>query len=305
MKRWAMFAAILALGVGALVVSEMRKANIPVSPGGLLNFIAGLGREVSRVPGSATRLSDEEEMKIGDKLAGHYAFELGGTESGQDRVQAYVGKVGLWVAGHAHRKIPFKFHYVPDPFFVDAFALPGGHVFIGGGLIALMNSEDELAAVLGHEVEHIDHYHCADRVQTEAILRKLPLGGLVGLPVEVFEAGYSKEQEFEADREGTRLAVRAGYSPLGALHMFEAFQKLEEEIDNPAKHPGVQLSQVARQALKGYFLSHPKPSERIEQVKEMIASEHWENLTRQRKLEVADAFHTADVSASPKAKHQE
>ena len=111
--------------------------------------------------------------------------------------------------------MPYRFHYVDQPWVVNAFALPGGHVFIGKGLISLMDSEDELAAVLGHEVEHIDYHHAAERVQTEQALRKVPLGVLVAIPVEVFEAGYSKDEELEADREGTRLAVAAGYSPLG------------------------------------------------------------------------------------------
>jgi len=114
----------------------------------------------------------------------------------------------------------------------------------------------------------------------------------MSLPVEVFEAGYTKEQEFEANREGTRLAVKSGYSPLGAIHMFESFQKLHDEIDLPAKNPGEQISQVAREALQGYFRSHPKPSERIEQIKELISSEHWENLNHLRKLEVSEMFRT-------------
>jgi len=92
--------------------------------------------------------------------------------------------------------------------------LPGGHVFAGQGLLSLLKSEDALAAVLGHEVEHIDQKHCAERVQTEAHLRNLgPLGHLLGLPVAIFEAGYSKDQELRADRNGTVLAVKAGYSP--------------------------------------------------------------------------------------------
>jgi predicted Zn-dependent protease len=67
----------------------------------------------------------------------------------------------------------------------------------------LMDSEDELASVLGHEIEHIDHYHCAERVQLEARARKLRLGALAvlaAIPIEVFQVGYSKAQELEADR---------------------------------------------------------------------------------------------------------
>src|SRR5256712_9605555 len=130
-----------------------------------------------------------------------------------------------------------------------------------------MDSEDELAAVIGHEIEHIDHYHCAERVQQEQALRKIPLGELVALPVEIFEAGYSKDQELEADREGTRLAVEAGYSPNGAIRMFETFQRLYQEYQTRAKMPQKELSRVAIETLGGYFLSHTLPSERSAQVR--------------------------------------
>ena len=92
----------------------------------------------------------------------------------------YVSRVGAKVAARAHRKLPYKFHYIPNMDFVNAFALPGGHVYIGAGLVALMDSEDELAAVLGHEIEHIDHYHCAERVQTEAAPPEDPPGQFGG-----------------------------------------------------------------------------------------------------------------------------
>ena len=58
---------------------------------------------------------------------------------------------------------------------MNAFAVTGAAVFIGGGLISLMTTEDRLAAVLGHEIEHVDHYHCAERVQIEATLRRTPI----------------------------------------------------------------------------------------------------------------------------------
>ena len=172
---------------------------------------------------------------------------------------------------------------------INAFALPGGHVYVGGGLLAIMDSEDELAAVIGHEIEHIDHYHCADRVQQEQALRKIPLGGLVAIPIEVFEAGYRKDQELEADREGTRLAVQAGYSANGAIRMFETLAQLYKEYQAQAKSPQEELSQVAEQTLEGYFRSHPLPSERIAQVQKMIASEGW-TARPERDLAVAYIF---------------
>jgi predicted Zn-dependent protease len=158
-----------------------------------------------------------------------------------------------------------------------------------------MDSEDELAAVVGHEMEHIDHYHCAERVQREQALHKIPFGALVALPIEVFEAGYSKDQELEADREGERLAVQAGYSANGAIRMFETFARLYEEYRaRRARTPQEELSDVARQTLEGYFRSHPSPAERIEQVQKMIASESWP-VRPERDLLIAYVFWTAQA----------
>jgi predicted Zn-dependent protease len=293
MKRWAILTSIVAFGVFVLVLSQTRKAGVEVGPRAVLNFVADTFREFAHVPAALTPLSDQEEIRIGDELAKEYEVQVFGAGEGVDplrQVEAYVQKVGLRVAGRAERKLPYKFHFLPNKNFINAFALPGGHVFIGEGLMRLMDSEDELADILGHEVEHIDRRHCAERVQLEMRVRKLPLGGLVALPIEVFEAGYSKAQELEADRRGTELGVWAGYSPLGAVRMFETFAKLEREYSSPAKTPGQEISQVARQSLAGYFRSHPPPSERIDQIRMMITDNHWEKLTNERPLEVAGAL---------------
>jgi predicted Zn-dependent protease len=245
------------------------------------------------MPVSFARMPDAEEIRIGDELARSYAAreELENTPEATI-VQHYITRVGAELATRAHRALPYRFHYIPSPSFMNAFALPGGHVYVGAGLVSLMDSEDELAAVIGHEIEHIDHYHCADRVQQEQALHKIPLGGLVALPVEIFEAGYSKDQELEADREGTRLAVLAGYSATGAIRMFETFERLHKEYLAKAKTPQEELSQVALETLEGYFRSHPLPSERIAQIQTMIASEGW-SPRAERDLRVAYIFWTA------------
>jgi beta-barrel assembly-enhancing protease len=292
MRRWVTLTTIVVLSAGALTLSERRRVEAPVRPDPIVYFIADTQRELTRLPVAFARLSDEDEIRIGNDLAGRYG--AGWPLSDQDSrvVEAYVQLVGLKVAGRAQRKLPYKFHYIPGPYFINAFALPGGHVFIGEGLMLLMQSEDELAAVLGHEVEHIDHYHCAERVQTEEALRRIPLGGLIALPVEVFQAGYSKDQELEADREGTRLAGLASYSPQGAIDMFETFDRLFDEHVRRAETPGQELSRVAMGSLQEYFQSHPRPSDRAAQIRRMMSDEHWWNLTRQRDLEVAYIFVT-------------
>ena len=304
MKRWLGFATVVLLGVAALWVGERRKAEAPVSPDPVVYFIADAEHEMSRVAATATRLSDEEEIRIGDELA---AREIGGATplTGDDAVvEAYVQRVGLQVGARAHRQLPYKFHYIPDRYFVNAFALPGGHVFIGAGLIALMDSEDQLAGVLGHEVEHIDHYHCAERVQLEARLRKLNLGivgALIQIPVEVFQAGYTKDQELEADSEGTRLAAKAGYAPEGTIRLFEKFSKLEREASQPARTPQEEAARVALQTLQGYFRSHPPADERIAYLRRQLPAEIW-NKTAERPLQVAPYFQRTPPTPAPGSK---
>lgn len=296
MKRWISFSALLAVGLGALIYCQMRRVQTPVSPAPILYFIADSEHELTRLPVRFAPLSDADEIRIGDQLARIYVdgwpTSRAETASDDRTVRLYVEQQGARVAAHAHRKLPYKFHYISDMNFINAFALPGGHVYIGAGLISLMDSEDELAAVLGHEVEHIDHYHCAEREQTEEALGHVPLGALAAIPVEIFEAGYSKDQELEADREGTRLAALAGYSPLGAIRMFDTLDHLEHMQTSPAQTPQQELSRMADQMLEGYFRSHPEPQERIAQIKRMVTEGSWTNMPAERNLAVAFIFLT-------------
>jgi predicted Zn-dependent protease len=294
MKHWLAFGIVILTISGAIVWSEVYKVEAPVGPDPILNLLADGERELTRLPVAFAPLADSEEIKIGKELEKSYATAWQRPEQqAQNRaIEEYVQQVGSRVASHAHRKLPYRFHYIPELDFINAFALPGGPVFIGGGLMALMETEDELAAVLGHEIEHIDHFHCAERIQVEAALRRIPLGGLVGLPVEIFVAGYSKNQELEADREGTRLAVAGSYSPDGAIRMFEAFERLYPAKGKHSATPQEELSEVARKTLEGYFRSHPYNAERIDQIRKMIAAGQLPAWTRMTPLPVAYLFLT-------------
>ena len=117
-------------------------------------------------------------------------------------------------------------------------------------------------------------------------LRLGTVGALVQLPLELWEAGYNKDEEFEADREGMRLAVKAGYSPYGAVAVFEKFAKLRREYVIHAENPEEELSQLAITSLEGYFRSHPLPSERIAQARTLILRERWQDLRTQKPFHV-------------------
>lgn len=289
MRRAIAFLVVLLVCVTALYFSQRRHDPTPVSANAIVALAADAQRDLSRAPMRLTRLSDDEEISVGKELAEEYAVPVEKLSPQEQALASYVQRVGTSVSLHAHRHLPYSFHLVPDPAMINAFSLPGGPVYVGEGLLDLMTSEDELAAVLGHEIEHIDHYHCAERVQIEARLRNLKLGivgALLQIPLQVWEAGYNKDEEFEADREGMHLAVLSNYSPYGAVTMFQRFRKLHDEYVIHAQSPEEELSQLAIQSLQGYFRSHPLPSERLAQANNLIAQENWQDLKTQRPFRV-------------------
>ncbi len=274
MKRFGVLAAVIAVAAVALYYGERSKADAPVTPAPLMHVIGDAEREATRVPMQMTRLSDDQEIEAGNRIAEHYLTLLPNASTPEDQeMQAYVERIGETLAADAHRRLPYRFHYVPDMGFINAFALPGGQVFIGKGLIAMMTSEDQLAAVLGHEIEHVDHYHCVERLQVETRLRHIPLGGLAMLPIELFQAGYTKEQELEADREGIRLASRAGYSATAVAELFRTMDQRYREAEVRSKTPQGEMSRVAFETLTEYFRSHPPARERIAQIEHVAAED--------------------------------
>jgi predicted Zn-dependent protease len=294
MKRLAIFVVVLAVGFTALYFSQRRHDPTPVSANAVVEVEADAQRDLSRVPMRLTRLSDDEEIAIGSQLADQYSAGTTQLSPEELGLESYVRRVGNDVALHAHRRLPYSFHLLPNRAMINAFSLPGGPVYVAEGLLDLMTSEDQLAAVLAHEVEHIDHYHCVERVQIEARLRNLRLdvvGALVQIPLTVWEAAYNKDEELEADREGMRLAVLSGYSPYGAVTLFEKFARLHNEYIIHAQSPEQELSELAIQSLEGYFRSHPQPSERLAQANRLIAQEGWQDRKTQKPFRVEYEVH--------------
>src|SRR3954470_13413035 len=168
---------------------------------------------------------EDDEFKIGRQLAGNL---LGAVPLSKDaKVQRYVNRVGRWVASQSDRPELKWYFGVLDSDDVNAFALPGGYVFVTRGLFNLLASEAELAGVLGHEVGHVmlqHHLKVLQQSQMVGVVSGLvgsQVGGdvvtqgLLGKGAEAVARGLDKSAEFEADRVGVVLAVRAGYSPYG------------------------------------------------------------------------------------------
>jgi predicted Zn-dependent protease len=282
MKRYLPLVFIVAASAVAIAIVQHNHINTEASPQALLTAVADAQHELTRVPAQLDHMSDAEEIAVGHELAKHAAPSTGvmGDDPSHDAaVEAYLQMVGSRVAAHARRKLPWTFHYIPSPEFLNAFAIPGGQVFVGQGMLNLMQSEDALAAVLGHEIEHIDLRHCAERAQTQAELHQLgPLGDFAGIPVHDFLAGYNKEEELEADRDGTIRAVQSGYSYTGILQLFNEFKALEGSKTLPVGRPHGPLEEAAQlslSTLSGYFASHPPSNQRTEQVRTLANERGW------------------------------
>ena len=279
--------ALLVAGSAGLWLLQQEGATTEITPRPIFYLVADAQRQLERIPLRITRVSVEEEGRVGRELASQMSFATSEDDPVVQSRIAYLNEVGRRLAVNAERPgIHYRFHYVPSADFVNAFALPGGQIFVGEGLLQLFETEDELAAVLGHEIAHVDRRHCIERFQYELASRKLGLEGfyrLGSIPVRIFQQGYGKEQELDADRTGLRLAVEAGYSPAGGLAVMEKFSRFYPDQDR-ANSPLQEVVTIPLQSLKEYFRSHPPPADRIAVMEREIAAHGWDVTRAQRPL---------------------
>jgi len=226
-----------------------------------LGRIFDVGRDLRT---ATTSLDEPEEIAVGREVAGR---TLGAAPLVADaELQAYVNRVGRWVAMQSERPdLPWHFG-VLDTSSVNAFAAPGGYVLITRGLYDMLNNEAQLAGVLGHEIGHIVQRHHVKVMQQSALVsagaraaqrgdRGVLVNNLIGTGAEVLARGLDKDAEFEADRIGVVLAARAGYSPYGLVEVLHLL--------------GARTADDASLAL--LFKTHPAPGERLTQLGDALA----------------------------------
>jgi predicted Zn-dependent protease len=187
-------------------------------------------------------------------------------------LQAYVQKLGEGVAANSHRNnLVYRFT-VLDSTDVNAFALPGGYVYITRGLLAYINTEAELAAVLGHEIGHVTARH-AVRQQSAATVTGL-LGSVLAAGVGIqgtqdlvnvlgsaLLQGYGREHELEADRLGAEYLARSGYDPHAMIEVIGILKDQEQYEVQQAKEEGREPH-----VYHGVFASHPDNDKRLQEV---------------------------------------
>lgn len=209
----------------------------------LLSVSIGFSAYASQTA-SAQFMSKSKEQSIGAEEHPKIIKQYGGVYD-EPGVAGYVASIGGRIV--ANSEIPGqRFHFtVLDSPIVNAFALPGGYVYVTRGLIALANSEAELASVLAHEVGHVAARHSAQRYNRGmgmalggavlgAVLGNQIVSDLVQQGGQLYLLSYSRKQEYEADQLGVRYLVRAGYDPYAEadfLRSLEAHDALEQALN--------------------------------------------------------------------------
>jgi len=210
-------------------------------------------------------MSEQQEIQIGRQVEAQVAKTYGFVNDPEKT--HYVRTIGLRLARVSERpSLPWTYHIVRDSS-VNAFAAPGGLVFVTRGLLPFVKSEDELAFVLAHETTHIAHRHAVDLAQREmevqigaTLITRIFFGGdltayqLSRIGSALLGAKYSRDKEYEADHFGVIYTKKAGWDPRAAVAFFERLRGLEQK-------PGV---------LGTAFASHPATPDRIRAVRDEL-----------------------------------
>ena len=222
-----------------------------------INKLLDTAKNVAKATGE---VDEKEEIELGRDMA---ARLLGAAPLlAHEGVQRYVNRVGRWLASQTERPdLPWRFGVLDAPE-INAFATPGGHIFITRGLLARMNNEAELAGVLAHEIVHVLRKHHLKAMQKTAQLELANTAittfgrqdrnaatreKLLTAGSEIFARGLDKSDELEADRLGVVVAARGGYDPYGL----------------PAVLQGLQAMNPEDSGLALMFKTHPAPAERL------------------------------------------
>jgi len=239
-----------------------------------LGKLIGAGKDLAT---AGTGIDEKQEVEIGREIAGRTLGATTAANGGRSalvndpELQAYVNRVGRWIASQGERPdLPWRFGVTNDPT-VNAFAAPGGYILITLGLYEILDTEAQLAGVLGHEIGHVVKRHHVTvmqksagvsavaqlgqvAVQARGAARQDLFNRVIGTGAEIFARGLDKEAEFEADQIGVVLAARAGYSPYGLI---EVLHKL-------AARGG------SDESLALLFSTHPHPNERLQKLGEAL-----------------------------------
>lgn len=220
-------------------------------------------------------IDDRKEAQYGASIHPYLLRKMGGRYP-SSALNNYVNRVGQKLARLSSRRNMRYTFTVVNSKDINAFALPGGYIYITKGLLSLMKDESELAAVLGHEIGHVVKKHGVKKMRQSLLAQKgfKHASGKLGSQVsedlalifyKAAASGYGRRQELESDRIGIVLSNKAGYDPYGAVRVFNIFLKME--------------AGQRRSITNKFFASHPQSKKRIS-----LANGQIQQLSRKGKV---------------------
>ena len=207
-------------------------------------------------------ISEAQEIEMGRQSVEQTRQATGFVDNAA--LTSYVSTVGMAMARASERPdLPWEFHVIDDAS-INAFAAPGGFIFITRGILSVMGSEAELAAVLGHEIGHVTAKHTVNQLSKQQLLTGVLVAGAIakpdlaqGLPGQLAQVGagllllqYGREDERQSDELGHRYSLHAGYDVREMPKTFATIQRVSEQSD------------AGR--LPGFLSTHPDPGDRVE-----------------------------------------
>ena len=193
--------------------------------------------------GSTSEMDYKSERTIGESLALE-GFRRYGLPVKDKALQEYVNLVGNAVARNSDRpNIPYNFVVVESPL-QNAFSCPGGIIFVSSGLLKTIQSEDQLAGVLAHEVAHVGHKHALQSIQRAQFFNGVgqitaatmegkkgqEFQNMIGsLQNTLFDKGLDQNMEFEADKSALETVYRTGYDPNGFINVLQALKRIQSK----------------------------------------------------------------------------
>jgi predicted Zn-dependent protease len=211
-------------------------------------------------------VSESQEIQMGQQAATEVAQSIGLYED--SRIQDYVAQLGKSMAAASERpNLPWEFHVVDDAS-VNAFALPGGFIYVTRGLMASINDEAELATVVGHEIGHVTNRHSVQQI-SKAQLAQLGLGigsilssdiarfgQLASAGLSILFLKYSRDAENQADQAGFRYALGQNYDVREMTNVFQTLDRIGEANEGGK--------------LPEWLATHPNPGNRIKHIEQML-----------------------------------
>jgi predicted Zn-dependent protease len=253
-----------------------------------LLVLAGCGTNVvNPVTGQTERTVMDERTELAEGKKAHEQVKQAYGIYNDPRLQTYVNEVGQKLAAQSHRaSIPWTFTVLDSPE-INAFALPGGYVYITRGIMAYMESEADMAGVIGHEIGHVTARHGAQRATRQqdaglgvlaatilgAVLESQGVSGATEMAGQVsqgvaagYVAKYSREQELQADTLGAEYLSRSHYSPSNMVDVIQVLKSQEQYAADVARAEG-------RQPPSGnsWLASHPSNDQRLASIRQIAA----------------------------------